>query len=158
VALTYGDERGSILIVIDGGGGEVADGLDPIQHPIDPSAAVRGGLDAMALLVLRSAVPALLLAGLSYAWVVSETRFEAIPQVTTPGLAVQVLLSPYALIAIALILRFLVGIAALVLAYPLSRQLPLPGSAGGDGSCPGQVQCSWSLTSSCSSRWSSSCI
>ena len=56
-----------------------ADGLDARGHPLDPSAAVRDGFDAIALLVLwllRSAVPALLLAGLSYAWVVSETRFE----------------------------------------------------------------------------------
>jgi hypothetical protein len=54
-----------------------------------------GRVDATALLVLwlvRSSVPALLLAGVSYAWVVSETRFEAIPQVTSPGQAVQLLL------------------------------------------------------------------
>ena len=108
------------MIVMDG-----ADGLDARGHPLDPSAAVRDGFDAIALLVLwllRSAVPALLLAGLSYAWVVSETRFEAIPAVTTPGQAVQLLLSPFVLVAIAIILRFLVGIAALVLAYPLSRR------------------------------------
>ena len=34
----------------------------------------------------------------------------------------QLLLSPFVLVAIAIILRFLVGIAALVLAYPLSRR------------------------------------
>jgi len=104
---------------------EGADGVDPFRHPLDPSAAVRGGFDAMALLVLwllRSAAPALLLAGLSVAWVVSETRFEAIPAVTTPGQAVRVLLSPFALVAIAIGLRFLVDVAALVLAYPLSRR------------------------------------
>jgi hypothetical protein len=79
----------------------------------------------MALLVLwalRGAAPALLLVGVSYAWVVSETRFEAIPAVTTPGQLVRVLLSPFALVGIAIILRFLVGVAALVLAYPLSRR------------------------------------
>ncbi len=116
--------RGSILIVVNGDDAD-ADGLDPIRHPIDPSAAIRGRFDATSLLVLwllRSSVPALLLAGVSYAWVVSETRFEAIPEVTTPGQAVRVLLSPFAFIAIAIILRFLVGIAALLLAYPLSRR------------------------------------
>lgn len=72
---------------MDNGGGQEADRLDPIRHPIDPSAAVRDRFDATALLLLwllRSTVPALLLGGLSYAWLVSETRFEAIPQVTTP--------------------------------------------------------------------------
>ena len=109
---------------MDGGDAD-ANGLDPIRHPIDPSAAVRGGFDAAALLVLwllRSAVPTILLVGVSYAWVVSEKRFEAIPQVTSPGQALQLLLSPFALIAVAIILRFLVGIAALLLAYPLSRR------------------------------------
>ena len=102
-----------------------ADKLDPIRHPIDPSAAVLGGFDATALLVLwllRSAVPALFLAGISYAWLVSETRFEAIPQVTAPSQAIRLLLSPFVLVALAIILRFLVGIAALLLAYPLSRR------------------------------------
>jgi hypothetical protein len=46
----------------------------------------------LVLWLVRSSVPALLLAGVSYAWVVSETRFEAIPQVTSPGQAVQLLL------------------------------------------------------------------
>jgi len=75
---------------MDNGGGQEADRLDPIRHPIDPSAAVRDRFDATALLLwlLRSTVPALLLGGLSYAWLVSETRFEAIPQVTTPGHAI----------------------------------------------------------------------
>jgi len=105
--------------------GEAAPRIDPIRHPIDPSAAVRDRFDAASLLVLwllRCAVPAILLAGVSYAWVVSETRFGAIPQITSPGQAVRVLLSPFAFIAIAIVLRFLVGIAALVLAYPLSRR------------------------------------
>jgi len=64
--------------------------------PIDPSAAVLGVFDAAALLVLwllRSAGPALLSVGMSYAWVVSETRFEALPAVTTPGQAFRMLLS-----------------------------------------------------------------
>jgi len=111
---------------MDNGGGQEADRLDPIRHPIDPSAAVRDRFDATALLLLlwllRSTVPALLLGGLRYAWLVSETRFEAIPQVTTPGQAVRLLLSPFVFIAIGIALRFLVGIAALVLAYPLSRR------------------------------------
>jgi len=82
--------RGSILIVVNGDDAD-ADGLDPIRHPIDTSAAIQGRFDAAALLVLwllRSSVPALVLAGVSYAWVVSETRFEAIPEVTTPGQAI----------------------------------------------------------------------
>ncbi len=126
--------RGSILIVNDGRG-EGADGLDPIRHPIDPSAAVRGRFDATALLVLwlvRSSVPALFLAGVSYAWVVSEKRLAAMPQVTSPGQAIQLLLSPFAVVAIAIFLRFLVGIAALILAYPLSRRET--GSSMGPGS------------------------
>lgn len=105
--------------------GQDAEGPEAIQHPLDPSAALRGRFDATALLMLwllRRSVPALLLAGLSYAWVVSETRFEALPQVTTPGQAVQLLLSPFALVAVAIILRFLAGLAALALAYPLSRR------------------------------------
>ena len=113
-----------MLTVVDGDG-ERADGLGPIRHPIDPSAAVLGAFDATALLVLwllRSAVPALLLMGVSYAWVVSEARFEAIPQVTSPSQAIRLLLSPFAFVALAIILRFLVGIAALLLAYPLSRR------------------------------------
>jgi hypothetical protein len=104
---------------------EDTDKLDQIRHPIDPSAAVLGVFDATALLVLwllRSAVPALFLAGLSYAWLVSEARFEAIEGVTTPGQAFRLLLSPFALVAFAIILRFLVGIAALSLAYPLGRR------------------------------------
>ncbi|MET0865629.1 MAG: hypothetical protein ABWZ98_14965 [Nakamurella sp.] len=102
-----------------------AHGSGPIRHPIDPAAAVGGKFDTTALLVLwllRSAVPALLLAGLAYAWVVSETRFESIAIVTTPGQAVRLLVSPFVFVAIAIILRFLVGCAALLLAYPLSRR------------------------------------
>jgi len=98
---------------------------DPIQHPIDPAAAVRGGFDAAALLVLwflRCAAPALLIGSLIYAWLVSESRFEAIPEMTSPGQAVRALLSPFAGVAVAIILRFLVGLAALALAYPLSRR------------------------------------
>ena len=100
-------------------------GTDPIRHPIDPVAAVRGGFDGAALLVLwflRGAAPALLIGSLIYAWLVSESRFEAIPEMTPPGQAVRALLSPFAGVAIAIILRFLVGIAALALAYPLSRR------------------------------------
>lgn len=102
-----------------------ADGPDPVPHPIDPAAAVGGAFDATALLVLwllRSSVPALLLAGMAYAWVVSESRFESIANVTTPGQAVRLLVSPFVFVAIAIILRFLVGLAALLLAYPLSRR------------------------------------
>jgi len=53
---------------------------------------------------------------------VSGSRFEAIAEVSRPGQAVQVLLSPFAFVAIAVILRFLEGAAALVLAHPLSRR------------------------------------
>ena len=116
--------RGSIVIVNDDGSRD-AGGLHSIVHPIDPSAAIGGGFDATALLVLwllRSAVPALLIVGVAYAWVVTETRFESIPDVTTPGQAVRVLVSPFVLVGIGIILRFLVGVAALVLAYPLSRR------------------------------------
>ena len=104
---------------------EVAGGFDPARHPIDPTAAVRSGFDATALLVLwllRSAAPALFFAGLAYAWAVGESRFESIAEVTSPGQAVRLLLSPFVFVAVAIILRFLVGIAALVLAYPLSRR------------------------------------
>ena len=108
--------------------------MNPGLHLLDPSDAIGGIFDATALLVLwllRCTVPALLLAGLAYAWVVTETRFESIPEVTTPGQAVQVLFSPFVFIAIAIILRFLLGIAALLLAYPLSRRVT--GSAIGPG-------------------------
>jgi hypothetical protein len=97
----------------------------PILHPIDPDAAVRNTADAAALLVLwslRCAVPALIFAGLSYAWLVSETRFETFGDVTSPGQAVRLLLSPFVVVAVAIILRFGVGIAALLVAYPLSRR------------------------------------
>jgi hypothetical protein len=111
------------------------DGLSSVRHPIDPTAAVQGAFDAASLLVLwllRSLAPAVFIAGLSYAWLVSETRFESIPAMTSPGQAVQVLLSPFAGLALAIILRFVVGIAALVLAYPLSRRET--GSSIGPGS------------------------
>lgn len=101
------------------------DGPDPTAHPIDPAAAVRGRFDAAALLILwllRSAAPAVFIAGVIYAWLVSEDRFEAVPQMTTPGQAFRVLLSPFAGVALAIILRFAVGIAALILAYPLGRR------------------------------------
>jgi hypothetical protein len=127
------------LNVVDGDG---EDGLDPIRHPIDPSAAVRGRFDATALLglwLVRSSVPALFLAGVSYAWVVSETRFEAIPQVTSPGQAVQLLLSPFAFVAVAVILRFLVGFAAQFLAYPLSRRETGPSIGQGNVGRPFRV-------------------
>jgi hypothetical protein len=107
------------------GGSNGDDGPDPIRHSIDPAAAVRSRFDATALLVLwwlRSAAPAVFIVGVIYAWLVSEERFESIPQMSTPGQAVAVLLSPFAGIAIAIILRFGVGIAALVLAYPLGRR------------------------------------
>lgn len=100
-------------------------GSGPIAHPIDPAAAVRGRFDAAALLILwllRSAAPAVLIAGVIYAWLVSEDRFESIPQMTTPGQAFRVLLSPFAGVALAIILRFAVGVAALILAYPLGRR------------------------------------
>lgn len=118
------DLHGSIVTVIDGGGAD-ADRLDPIRHAIDSAAAVRGRFDAAVLLVLwllRCSVPALFLAGLSVAWVVTESRFETVPQVATPWQAVRVLLSPFGLVAIAVLLQFLVAIAALLLAYPLSRR------------------------------------
>ena len=116
--------HGSILIV-NHGVGKDANGSDPIRHAIDSAAAVGGIFDAAALLVLwllRCAVPVLFLAGIAYAWVVSEARFESIGAVTTPGQAMRILVSPFVFVGIAIILRFVVGIAALVLAYPLSRR------------------------------------
>lgn len=100
--------------------------VEATQLPLDPTAAVRPGrLDPVTLLVLwvfRSATPTVLIAGLIYARLVSGRRFDSLPQVTTPAEAWRVLLSPYAGIAIAVALRFLVAIGALGLAYPLSRR------------------------------------
>jgi hypothetical protein len=67
--------------------------------------------------LLRCATPALLLASLIYAWLASESRFESIPQMTSPAQAVRALLSPFAGVAVAIIVRFGVGVAALALAY-----------------------------------------
>jgi len=116
--------HGSIGTVVDSTRNNRA-GTDPIRHPIDPAAAVRGRFDAAALLALwflRSAAPALLIGSLIYAWLATDNKFESIPEMTSPGQAVRALLSPFAGVAVAIILRFLVGIAALALAYPLSRR------------------------------------
>jgi hypothetical protein len=106
---------------------------EPVALPLDPAAAIRPGrFDAAALLVLwvmRCAAPTVLIAGLIYARLVSERRFEAIPTVTTPSQALRVLLSPFAGVAVAVALRLLADVAALVLAYPLSKQVT--GSAVG---------------------------
>ena len=112
-----------MLHVVDGA--VSGDRSRPIVHPIDPAAAVRSTSDAAALLVLyalRCAVPTLIFAGLSYAWLVSEARFETFGDVTSPGQAVRLLLSPFVVVAVAILMRFLVGIAALVVAYPLGRR------------------------------------
>lgn len=93
--------------------------------PMDPRAAIRPGkFDSAALLVLwalRSAVPAVFIAGMIYAWLATGRGLAGIQEVTTFAKAWRVLLSPLAGIAIAVILRVAVGLAALALAYPLSR-------------------------------------
>ena len=95
--------------------------------PLDPLAAIRPGtFDAAALLIfclLRSAVPAIFIAGLIYAWLASERGFEAVPDVTSAGQAFWVLLSPFVGVAAAVLLRIAVGFVALALAYPLSRRV-----------------------------------
>lgn len=92
---------------------------------MDPRAAIRTGrFDSAALLVLwtlRSAVPAVFLAGVIYAWLATGRGIAGVQEVTTFAKAWRVLLSPLAGIAIAVILRVAVGFAALGLAYPLSR-------------------------------------
>lgn len=94
--------------------------------PLDPVSAIRpGSFDAAALLILcllRSAVPAILLAGLIYAWLAGERGFESLPDVTSAGQAFRVLLSPFVGVAAAVLLRIAVGFVALGLAYPLSRR------------------------------------
>jgi len=45
-------------------------------------------------------VPTLIFAGLSDAWLVSEARFETFGDVTSPGQAVRLLLSPFVVVAL----------------------------------------------------------
>ena len=45
-------------------------------------------------------MPTLIFAGLSDAWLVSEARFETFGDVTSPGQAVRLLLSPFVVVAL----------------------------------------------------------
>lgn len=109
-----------------GGDPEQSGRRDRLVGPIDAASAVGPGrFDAAALLTLwtmRCAVPAILIAGVMYAWLVTGRGFTRIPEVGTIAQAWRVLVSPFVGLAIAVILRIMVGLAALALAYPHSRR------------------------------------
>lgn len=101
--------------------------MTPPIVSFDPSSALRPGrADALALTVvglLRGAAPALFVIGLIYFVLTAGNHFESLPAVATPMQAFRALLSPFAIAAVGVLLRFVMGIVALLLAYPLSRQV-----------------------------------
>lgn len=92
----------------------------------DPGSALRPGrFDPLALIVvglLRGAAPTLFVVGLIYFVLTVGNHFESVPAIATPMQAFRALLSPLAIAAFGVLLRFAMGIVALLLAYPLSRQ------------------------------------
>lgn len=107
----------------------------PVTEGFDPASALRPGrFDPVALLVLtslRSAAPALIPIGLIYAWLASESRFRTLPEMTSPGDMARSLLSPFAIVAFAFLVRLGTNWAGLLLAYPTSHRLAGPGSGAG---------------------------
>lgn len=100
--------------------------MTPPLVSLDPGSALRPGrFDPVALIVvglLRGAAPALFVIGLIYFVLTVGNHFESVPAITSPMQAFRALLSPLAITAIGVLLRFVMGIVALLLAYPLSRQ------------------------------------
>lgn len=105
---------------------------EPERQPMltDPAAVVRDDLDAKILVGLwfaRKSYFPLLWLGLTvaagYFVVVRDpTAFgERIADLTTPGELIGALLSPFALVIAAIAMRIVVGLGALVAAYPLAR-------------------------------------
>lgn len=101
-------------------------GQVPPLVTIQPEAALRPGrFDPFALIVvgvLRGAAPALFVVGLIYFVLTVGTHFESLPAITSPMQALRALVSPFAIAAFGVLLRFAMGILALLLAYPLSRR------------------------------------
>ena len=100
--------------------------MTPPLVSFDPRAALRPGrFDPLALIVvglLRGAAPTLFVAGLIYFVLTVGNHFESLPTIASPIQAFRALVSPFAIAAFGVLLRFGMGIAALLLAYPLSRQ------------------------------------
>jgi hypothetical protein len=100
--------------------------LTPPLVSFDPNSALRPGrFDPLALIVVglaRGAAPALFVIGLMYFVLTVGNHFESLPAIASPMQAFRALVSPLAIAAFGVLLRFGMGIAALLLAYPLSRQ------------------------------------
>ena len=100
--------------------------MTPPLVSFDPNSALRPGrFDPLALIavgVLRGAAPALFVIGLMYFVLTVGNHFESLPAIASPMQAFRALVSPLAIAAFGVLLRFGMGIAALLLAYPLSRQ------------------------------------
>lgn len=100
--------------------------MPPPLVSFDPDSALRPGrFDPLALTVvglLRGAAPALFVVGLIVFILTVGNHFEALPAIATPMQALRALLSPFAVAAVGVLLRFATGIAGLLLAYPLSRR------------------------------------
>jgi hypothetical protein len=100
--------------------------VPPPLVSLEPSAALRPGrFDPLALIVvgvLRGAAPTLFVIGLIYFVLTVGNHFESLPTISSPIQAFRALVSPFAVAAFGVLVRFAMGIVALLLAYPLSRQ------------------------------------
>lgn len=100
--------------------------MPPPLVAFDPDSVVRPGrFDPLALIVvgvLRGAAPATIVVGLIYFTLTVGNHFESLPAIASPMQAFRALVSPLAIAAVGVLLRFGTGIIALLLAYPLSRQ------------------------------------
>lgn len=98
----------------------------PPLAAFEPASVLRPGrMDPLALIVvgvIRGAAPALFVVGLIYFVLTVGNHFESLPAIASPMQALRALLSPFAIAAVGVLLRFGAGIVALLLAYPLSRQ------------------------------------
>lgn len=102
-----------------------ASGREPIIRPFRPDQALRPGwFDPLALVIvglIRGTFPLLFVVGMIYMWLSFGPKLDTVPSLTSPMQAFRALLSPFGVLAVAFLLRLTTGIAALVLAYPLSR-------------------------------------
>lgn len=93
---------------------------------VEPEQALQPGRwDAAALVIvglLRGAAPMLMVVGLIYALLTVGPHFESVPPINSAAGAFRALLSPFWLVAVAILIRLGTGVLALLLAYPLSRR------------------------------------